>query len=1241
MPITENDIKLLQSARMTDTPDGGGRMTGNVVQSGVDNNIFDDVSNLDRVYGNVALRKVFPSVLTNTTDKYLGCRVIIDEAPADPNVHGLLFDASSLFDTREQAKIKVEGYLSTGAATLGYLYGNHITGQAVITIAMPETQPDPAIGFVFVLNARVADTGTASNEQFVRVTSVTSTLVDFNVSGGNKYKLRICSCEISDPLRYNFPGWGPNANGVITADDLIGANITKTMLYDAQVADASQYYGIRPLAVAATTGAFNVKADSSFSHLLPSAQIESPIPDAMAGGFLVTPSSIGGLITFDSADVFNTTHSLFIGAAVARGTLSVGWPGVTSQLMTDNGKGALVFGGTEVGSIDYTNGILALSTAVAPEASTTSKTITYEPAVEPLTSLRSDYTHIDITTRSMSFVKTLATKPAKGTASVSFMSGGRWYVLRDYGDYALTGLSSGQGAGSVNPDTSTVTVTLGALPDVGSDLIYQWSDATLATLVDMDAQPDPKAFYADFSLASGDNIMRDLVTVTWTDYYGASKTINCTNGVSTGDGKVFFKNDRTIGVVPEKFPAINATYTVSGTRSGRANYAAANAQSFSFGEAVKPGTVYVPVAIDFTYTLTDYDDWKAIFFPVPGWTISTNGKSISLNQTLAVRDDGNGVMQVEVLMFGGHVKVPVGTVNYTTGAVTINASTVGNSLVPGPILHKYQDVVGAATQPFISYPAANRTCTLAIAAQAVTVSATVSTPVVFSQTFSATAYRFDMPAPDSGRVAMGLTFYLDSMVGGPGSYFRTRGTLYRQSSTNPNLLERYIDRATGVGEAAGTIASSGGVMTITLTASVPSNLSDPSGLTVAYVYPTSYAEAPLVSDRLVFRTATAPIRPGSFNVVGTMSNGAAFNLVADSAGKILSNEVAGVINYETGVCVLYGRTIYAATLFDTTKSLPGFVADVVGVSAIYPALIRTASVRYSAVAYTYLPLDAAVLGLDPVRLPSDGRVPVFKAGRVVVIHNTVKMTPVTVANSQTVNCGRTRLARIRVFGSDGLEITSGFTKHLDGGTVTFTNVAGFAQPVVVEHRIEDEALCAEAQITGDLRLTRPLTHDFPADTSYVSSALVKGTLQAAAQDSFAQETWTNVWSDSRIGPPILPQYNDTTNPIAVTNAGAITERWLLQFTNNTEFNVIGEEVGQIITGNTAAMLAPVNPATGVPYFTLQPAGWGSGWVAGNVLRFNTVGAGFPLWLSRTVMQSPSSPPGTDQMTISIRGDIDQ
>jgi hypothetical protein len=122
---------------------------------------------------------------------------------------------------------------------------------------------------------------------------------------------------------------------------------------------------------------------------------------------------------------------------------------------------------------------------------------------------------------------------------------------------------------------------------------------------------------------------------------------------------------------------------------------------------------------------------------------------------------------------------------------------------------------------------------------------------------------------------------------------------------------------------------------------------------------------------------------------------------------------------------------------------------------------------------------------------------------------------------------------------------------------------------------------------------------------------------------------------------VLAAYDQTANPIAVTNAGAITERWAIIFTSNTDFYLAGEAVGQIITGNTATTLAPVNPATGEAYFTLQPAGWGSGWAAGNVYRFNTAGANFPLWVARTVLQSPSAPPGTDQTTISILGDIDQ
>ena len=53
MAITAADIKLLESERMTDTTDGGGRRTSRVIPDGQPGNIFPKISRLDGVYGRV------------------------------------------------------------------------------------------------------------------------------------------------------------------------------------------------------------------------------------------------------------------------------------------------------------------------------------------------------------------------------------------------------------------------------------------------------------------------------------------------------------------------------------------------------------------------------------------------------------------------------------------------------------------------------------------------------------------------------------------------------------------------------------------------------------------------------------------------------------------------------------------------------------------------------------------------------------------------------------------------------------------------------------------------------------------------------------------------------------------------------------------------------------------------------------------------------------------------------------
>ena len=96
---------------------------------------------------------------------------------------------------------------------------------------------------------------------------------------------------------------------------------------------------------------------------------------------------------------------------------------------------------------------------------------------------------------------------------------------------------------------------------------------------------------------------------------------------------------------------------------------------------------------------------------------------------------------------------------------------------------------------------------------------------------------------------------------------------------------------------------------------------------------------------------------------------------------------------------------------------------------------------------------------------------------------------------------------------------------------------------------------------------------------------------------------------------------------------------MLRFTGATAFQIIGEHLGLIGTGNTSTDCAPVNPASGQPYFTLPALGWGGGWATGNALRLNTIGAIAPVWVGRVIQQSQPTT-DSDSFSILVRGDID-
>lgn len=451
---------------------------------------------------------------------------------------------------------------------------------------------------------------------------------------------------------------------------------------------------------------------------------------------------------------------------------------------------------------------------------------------------------------------------------------------------------------------------------------------------------------------------------------------------------------------------------------------------------------------------------------------------------------------------------------------------------------------------------------------------------------------------------------------------------------NDGNVQRNIEPTTGIGTTVGSV--SGGA--ITLTNWMGGISPEVQNLVGAATPPIDGVMSPFGAYEVVFRTAVAPLRPGSVSVLGTLMDGTTFNVVANDQGFINTSRVKGRVNYTSGVVTLFFVSPTAASAAQQPADLS--FLGIPGVSTVWLVRARVASLRYNAVAFNYMPLDASLLGIDPVRLPSDGRVPIFRPGGLAVVGNTKYTAAFNATNGQTVALGRTGLSRVRVLDANDATINTGYTADLAAGTVTFSSVAGYAQPIYIEHRVENMVQVRDAQINGDISFNPALSHDFASGESYISSAVPAGDLRARVSRMFDQQTWDGItFSDSLSGSAALATYNDALSPVIVTNAGAETERWVLRFTSTTAFQIIGENVGVIGTGSTSTDTAPINPVTGEPYWTLPALGWGAGWAIGNIVRLDTVGARFPFWCVRTVRQGAA--PGEDySFSLLTRGDVD-
>ena len=145
-------------------------------------------------------------------------------------------------------------------------------------------------------------------------------------------------------------------------------------------------------------------------------------------------------------------------------------------------------------------------------------------------------------------------------------------------------------------------------------------------------------------------------------------------------------------------------------------------------------------------------------------------------------------------------------------------------------------------------------------------------------------------------------------------------------------------------------------------------------------------------NRISFRTPLIPLRPQSLTVVVASLEFGQFILTSDASGKIETSKAHGQVNHDTGFVDIY---FYTKTKV-TPENRPTLEAkdwydpllEYIELGETYinvPVWVDVSSVRYNAIAYTYIPLDSEILGLSATRLPIDGRVPIFRVGGIGVI----------------------------------------------------------------------------------------------------------------------------------------------------------------------------------------------------------------------------------------------------------------
>jgi len=1192
MAITQNDLEILKSEIMADTPDGGGLPTGVAVIDGVSNNLFPDVSDIDRLLGRVRLRKVSLAVKTANAELLQAARLLFTELPDNPNISVFAFKATSFADRRTDAQNKIESYLAFGTKWAGHLLETQLAGQRVIQISLDAKDPIPAVGQPIVL---VQNEGQSDEYyQYLRPLKVDTVERRFQKSASETVTRTVATIEFGDTLNKSF-------NGLTVQEFYQNTSTTRrAILREARIADAAKYYSASRLAEPVVAmQSRQVKLNSIYTQVVPSTQVETPILQRDPANQVATQARGDGVINISQSVNVTANTAFSLPSGIAVGTLNV----IVGALTLTDRDGELVgTNGTAYASIKY--GVGQITWYGLINSGQTTITGSYKPASEFTRVAQTDYQVVD-DNAGYNYVRELGAEPVPNSLKITYTVQGNNYLVHDDGRGNLID-DDGNGRGTVQG--KTVLLTTAAIPDAASYIIYSFG-------VDLDTvkygnQALPTAYHV---AVITDAVVGDI-TITW----GANKTATMSNGIVTGDATGVFKGEY-LHIAPNETVAKDTVFTVtydklldSMTTPISGDYALDNTDgvfetNIDLDNAITSTTIYVE--------LSDQSGEQLLI------TLRDNGANALVVTGLLYPMGYQGIGWTNAKSADGtdwNVSLVSSAVDRTNGTVNVKLKVSRKKTFTDVVM------VGSGNFKKPSYVTKTTDENLHITRAVISGRAEVGgTSESTSLDVAADSLWVDTPSAAKAPIVNGSLF-IDVL-----------GQSLRDDNGN-------IKNGADV---VGKLNNSSGVLQLTTwQAGQPNTVNLKSMLR---------ENDPVPLANLIFRTPVAPLKEASLQISAELADGTPISLSTDEQGNITGHSFAhGTVDFKAGVVALYfyerlGITANPSVVNESWYSAENIYTLSTSDNTQYinrPVYVKPDSIRYNAIAYSYLPLDKELIGLDPVRLPTDGRVPFVRKGDSIAITELKTMVLPTNEPNDTFDLGFERLSDANVVDANGLKVDSDYLDvDLDAGTLQLNgmfDMSFYTAPLTAKYRIMDIALVIETDISGRVTLSTVITHDY-STAAVFSSMLLAGDMQARAYNVISQKSWTSVFSDTLIGDKATSQLQVTNNPIVVTNRDAIEERWALVFTSSTSFRVIGETVGEIGSGSITTLTAPINPMTGYPYFTIPANAWGLGWAANNVVRLNTSAAKYPIWIGNAIQQHQGSSSDNYDFTIGYHANIDR